>query len=71
MQMTIVEKPSVENEVSAEMEIVEVDNGLVEMLNRSKAEKSTKKKVVDDVEEITIDSDSEEEDVAVVKADQL
>ena len=71
MQMTIVEKPSVENEVSAEMEIVEVDDGLVEMLNRSKAEKSTKKKVVDDVEEITIDSDSEEEDVAVVKADQL
>jgi hypothetical protein len=70
MQMTVVEKSPVEDNVSAEMDIVEVDDGLVEMLNRTKDDKPTKKKE-EDVQEITIDSDSEEEDIAVVKADHL
>ncbi len=78
MQMTVVEKPLVEKEDSAEMDIVEVDDGLVEMLNRTKGEKWKKKKdnvelkeKEDDVEQITIESDSEEDEVSIVKADHL
>ncbi len=76
--MTVVEKPLVEKEDSNEMDIVEVDDGLVEMLNRTKGEKSKEKKVAidpkekkDAVEQITIDSDSEEDEVSIVKADHL
>ena len=81
MQMTVEEKPpAAEN--SDEMQIVEIDEGLVEMtdknadggdLQRGKGKKKSAngKKKKEDIEEITIDSDSEEEEVAVVGADNL
>jgi hypothetical protein len=80
MLMTVEEKPAAENN---EMQIVEVDEGLVEMTDKTadggdsqrRKDKNKKggggKKKKEDIEEITIDSDSEEEEVAVVGADHL
>ena len=78
MQLAVTDKPSVgDGDVSTEMDIVEIDQGHVEMTNVEDSQtkparlgkKGATKKVA--IEEIDLDSDSEEEEVAVVGADHL
>ena len=77
MQLAVTDKPAVvDGDVSTEMEIIEIDQGHVEMTNvedsqTKPAARSGKKAKKVPIEEIDLDSDSEEEEVAVVGADHL
>ena len=59
--------------VGDDMDVVELDDGLVEMSETSTADVATKQKAgkVKTSHEIHLDSDSEEEEVAIVSADHL
>ena len=81
MQLAVADKPvdtedvSTDMDMSTDMDIVQIDQGLVELTNvedveTKKVTKGTSKKKVE-IEEINLDSDSEEEVVAVVGADHL
>ena len=76
MQLAVADKPAVfVGDESTEMEIVEIEQGHVEMVedSQTKPAKSGKKGATKkvEIEEIDLESDSEEEEVAVVGAHHL
>ena len=76
-----VEDAEAQNDTSPDMEVVEVDDGLVELTDKSKnaeaienqraLDRKRKEEKMKEVEEIVLDSESEEDDCVIVAGKDL
>lgn len=80
MKAEVIENVESKDDVTTDMEVVEVDDGLVELTDKSKnGEEMDRQKAKDvkikekkkEVEEIVLDSESEEEECVVVAGQDL
>jgi len=78
MKAEVIENVETKDDVTTDMEVVEVDDGLVELtdkskngeeMDRQKVKRKEKKKK--EVEEIVLDSESEEDECVVVAGQDL